>query len=89
MLKYGSLTPPAYKVEKATAPMYIYYGNNDWLVAPQVSIRRGSRFVYLSLSSPVEFLNNYLNWVAIETLYIKGKVAHKPGASTGIRTPEP
>lgn len=30
-LKYGSLTPPEYTLQAITAPVALYYGNNDWL----------------------------------------------------------
>ncbi|CAD7082798.1 unnamed protein product [Hermetia illucens] len=29
--KYGSLTPPEYTLQAITAPVALYYGNNDWL----------------------------------------------------------
>ncbi|XP_039305526.1 lipase 3 [Solenopsis invicta] len=28
---HGSLTPPEYKLNKITAPMHVYYSENDWL----------------------------------------------------------
>ena len=35
----GSDTPPVYTLDKVTAPVSAYYGNNDWLVVPEVRIR--------------------------------------------------
>ena len=34
---YGQDTPPEYDIEKVTAPVVTYWGDNDWLAAPDVS----------------------------------------------------
>ena len=33
---YGIPTPPVYDLKKVTVPVAAYYGDNDWLVVPQV-----------------------------------------------------
>lgn len=34
--KYGSLTPPSYKLENVNAPTYFYLAPNDWIATPDV-----------------------------------------------------
>ncbi|XP_058839894.1 lipase 3-like [Topomyia yanbarensis] len=31
--RYGSITPPNYPLERITAPVFLHYGDNDWLAA--------------------------------------------------------
>lgn len=33
MMRYGQRDPPEYNLKRVTAPVYLYYGNNDWLVS--------------------------------------------------------
>ncbi|CAO1318168.1 unnamed protein product [Diamesa serratosioi] len=33
LLKYGSLSPPNYNLGSITAPVYLHYGDNDWMAA--------------------------------------------------------
>lgn len=33
LLKYKSLSPPDYPLTKVTAPIHLYYANNDWMAA--------------------------------------------------------
>lgn len=33
MMKYKSKSPPAYKLKNVNAPVYLYYGQNDWMVS--------------------------------------------------------
>ena len=35
---YGQDHPPVYSIEKVTAPVAVYWSENDWLSAPEVSI---------------------------------------------------
>ena len=35
---YGQFNPPDYDLRKVTAPVALYYSENDWLVAIVVSI---------------------------------------------------
>ncbi|XP_033231533.1 gastric triacylglycerol lipase-like, partial [Belonocnema kinseyi] len=35
LLKYKSVTPPEYPLEKVTVPVAIYHGTNDFLVDPK------------------------------------------------------
>ena len=35
---YGQFTPPDYDLSKVTAPVALYYSQNDWLAAEEVSI---------------------------------------------------
>lgn len=34
-LVYGKTEPPLYNISKITAPVSLYYSNNDWLAAQQ------------------------------------------------------
>jgi lysosomal acid lipase/cholesteryl ester hydrolase len=34
---YGQETPPNYDISKITAPVALYWGQNDWMGAPSVS----------------------------------------------------
>ncbi|XP_021960957.1 lipase 3 [Folsomia candida] len=34
LLRYGQETPPEYDISKITAPVALYWGQNDWLAAP-------------------------------------------------------
>lgn len=36
VLKYGSSTPPDYDLSLITAPVYLVYGDNDWVCAVKV-----------------------------------------------------
>lgn len=36
LLRYGQETPPEYDISKITAPVALYWGQNDWLAAPAV-----------------------------------------------------
>lgn len=31
LMKYGSINPPSYNLSAITAPVFLYYGNNDWM----------------------------------------------------------
>lgn len=33
MREYGSLSPPPYVLQRVSAPVALFYGRNDWLVA--------------------------------------------------------
>lgn len=35
MAKYGTKDPPQYPLSNVSAPLYLYYGKNDWLVDPR------------------------------------------------------
>ena len=35
---YGQDHPPVYSIDKVTAPVAVYWSENDWLSAPEVSI---------------------------------------------------
>ena len=35
---YGQDKPPIYSIDKVTAPVAAYYGENDWMADPEVSI---------------------------------------------------
>ena len=49
----GSDTPPVYTLDKVTAPVSAYYGNNDWLVVPEVRIRMKLCTSHYILNLPV------------------------------------
>ena len=36
--KYNSLVPPKYDLSKITAPVHVYYSENDWLANTKVRI---------------------------------------------------
>ncbi|KXJ78622.1 hypothetical protein RP20_CCG004106 [Aedes albopictus] len=39
VMNYGSATPPSYPLKKITAPVFLHYGDNDWLAAvPDVQL---------------------------------------------------
>jgi lysosomal acid lipase/cholesteryl ester hydrolase len=31
--RYGKTTPPSYELGEISAPIYLYYGDNDWMAA--------------------------------------------------------
>ncbi|XP_055615722.1 lipase 3-like [Toxorhynchites rutilus septentrionalis] len=33
LIRYGSITPPNYPLDRVTAPVFLHYGDNDWLAA--------------------------------------------------------
>lgn len=33
LIKYGSIRPPKYHLDKVTIPVYLFYSKNDWLAA--------------------------------------------------------
>lgn len=35
MIEYGTLTPPEYALEEITAPIGLFYGDNDWVADVQ------------------------------------------------------
>ena len=37
MVEYGQPTPPPYNLTQVTAPVVLYWGENDWLATPKVS----------------------------------------------------
>jgi lysosomal acid lipase/cholesteryl ester hydrolase len=37
LLRYGQETPPLYDISKITAPVALYWGQNDWLAVPAVN----------------------------------------------------
>lgn len=39
MKHYNSTSPPKYNLNKVTAPVYLYYSNNDWLCHETDSLR--------------------------------------------------
>ena len=38
MEEYGQPTPPPYNLTKVTAPVVLFWGENDWLAAPKVKL---------------------------------------------------
>ena len=36
MIQYGQPTPPPYNLSSVTAPVVVFYGDNDWLATPKV-----------------------------------------------------
>jgi hypothetical protein len=36
MIQYGQPTPPPYNLTTVTAPVVVFYGDNDWLATPKV-----------------------------------------------------
>jgi lysosomal acid lipase/cholesteryl ester hydrolase len=36
LIEYGQELPPEYNVSKITAPVAMYWGQNDWLASPPV-----------------------------------------------------
>jgi len=36
MEHYGQLTPPTYDLSRVTAPVYLFWGDNDLLTTPEV-----------------------------------------------------
>lgn len=40
LLRYRRINPPDYDLSKVTAPLALYYSDNDWLSAVRVSILR-------------------------------------------------
>jgi len=44
---YGQERPPAYDISKITAPVAVYWGENDWLAVKSVSVVAMSNNPYL------------------------------------------
>lgn len=38
MEEYGQPTPPPYNLTTVTAPVVLYWGENDWLASPKVKL---------------------------------------------------
>jgi lysosomal acid lipase/cholesteryl ester hydrolase len=38
LLRYGSIRPPPYNLSKITAPVYLFWGQNDYLATPEASL---------------------------------------------------
>lgn len=36
MIEYGQATPPPYNLTTVTAPVILFWGDNDWLASPKV-----------------------------------------------------
>lgn len=48
--KYGTPTPPLYKLEKIKTPIYLMYSYNDWLASYIVSLSKRNRTASLHLN---------------------------------------
>ncbi len=48
MEEYGQPTPPPYNLTKVTAPVVLFWGENDWLAAPKVKLLTSCRFHFAS-----------------------------------------
>jgi len=61
----GSDTPPVYTLDKVTAPVSAYYGNNDWLVVPEDAQRAISEYPNLVSSYEVPYKAfNHIDFVS-------------------------
>lgn len=56
MEEYGQPTPPPYNLTTVTAPIVLYWGENDWLASPKVKkqkkIKRDFNLNFYSLYTP-------------------------------------
>ncbi|XP_017888742.1 lipase 3-like [Ceratina calcarata] len=66
MKKYGQIHPPDYDLAKVKLPVYIYYGSNDILVAPE-----DTRKLYEKLPNAQKFLVPYEYFTHLDFLWGK------------------
>ena len=58
---YGQETPPDYDLTKVTAPVALYWGDNDWLAAQTVShVHFVCRFLHFSHKRKVALSQRYM-----------------------------
>lgn len=48
---YGQLTPPTYDLSRVTAPVYLFWGDNDLLTTPEVLHQHLFQNSFLSISN--------------------------------------
>lgn len=62
MEEYGQPTPPPYNLTKVTAPVVLFWGENDWLAAPKVKLfwfdLKKNKLLFFSFGFNSELLNN-------------------------------
>jgi hypothetical protein len=46
MEEYGQPTPPPYNLTTVTAPVVLYWGENDWLASPKVKPKKPKTSFY-------------------------------------------
>lgn len=67
MMKYGSRDAPEYPLSNVSAPLYLYYGKNDWLVD-----RRDVKKLKKHLSNiKFDYLIPYPKWNHVDFLFAK------------------
>lgn len=63
LLNYGHMSPPQYDISQVTAPVALYYGENDRLSSVEVSKCLRPVFVllpvYLKITDPTTFTESY------------------------------
>lgn len=67
MRRYGRADPPDYNLENVTAPVYLYYGDNDWLV----SMRDVKRLKKVLRSIKFKYLVPYPGWNHMDFIWAK------------------
>lgn len=67
MMRYGTRDPPDYNLKNVTAPVYLYYGNNDWLVSRK-DVKKLKRVLP---NIKFSYLLPFANWNHIDFLWAK------------------
>jgi len=55
LIEYGQTTPPPYNLTTVTAPVILFWGENDWLATPKVCFLVCEKSWLPTLSETVQF----------------------------------
>ena len=64
MEEYGQATPPPYNLTTVTAPVTLFWGENDWLATPKVTKFRLQSFNLNFFKNSFEIFFKDVTWLA-------------------------